>query len=179
MPEPGDAWETVSRDVSFTCPYWRMMHDRYRLPSGDVTDYFYVQTGGSTMIVPVDADGRVLLVRQYRYLLERMSDEFPAGGVPVGGDVDANAVRELREECGVEADELREVGAFAPYNGVADEMCHVYVARGLRDVGSTPEATEQIEVVRYTPDEVAAAIDARTIWDGMTIAAFALARPHL
>ena len=172
-------YETVSRRTQFTCPYWHMMHDRYRLPSGDVTDYYYVRTGGSTMLVPVDEDGRLVLVRQFRYLIGRDSEEFPCGGVPVGGDPDENAVKELQEETGYRARDLRRIGAFAPYNGVADEMCHVYLARDLVYVGASPEDTESIQVVRRTVEEVTDLIASGTLWDGMTIAAFALVKPHL
>jgi len=156
-----------------------MMHDRYRLPSGEVRDYFYVRTGGSTMLVPVDDDGRLVLVRQHRYLIGRDSLEFPCGGVPVGGDPDENAVKELREETGLEAARLERIGEFAPYNGVADELCHVYLARNLTHVGAEPEATESIEVVHHTVSEVETRIATGEIWDGMTIAAFAIARGYV
>lgn len=169
----------LSTETRFTCPYWQMRHDRYRLPDESVTDYFYVKTGGSTMLVPVAADGRLVLVRQHRYLVDRMSEEFPCGGVPVGGDPDANAVNELREETGLAAADLRRVGGFAPYNGVADEICHVYLAQDLKPVGADPEATESIEVVQRTVAELDAMIASGELWDGMTIAALAIARPYL
>jgi len=172
-------YETLSRETRFRCPYWHMVHDRYRLPSGEVRDYFFVRTGGSTMLVPIDDDGRLVLVRQHRYLIGRDSLEFPCGGVPVGGDPDRNAVKELREETGFEAARLERVGEFAPYNGVADELCHVYLARGLAHVGAEPEATESIEVVRHSASEVEALIASGELWDGMTIAAFVIARPFL
>jgi ADP-ribose pyrophosphatase len=177
-PDPSP-YRTLSRETRFQCPYWHMVHDRYRLPDGSVADYYFVRTGGSTMLVPVEADGRLVLVRQHRYLLGRDSEEFPCGGVPVGGDPDANAVKELREETGLEAGHLERIGSFAPYNGVADEMCHVYLARDLRRVGAEPEATESIVVVHRRVDEVDAMIASGAIWDGMTIAAFSIARPRL
>jgi len=172
-------YETLSRETRFTCPYWHMLHDRYRLPSGEVKDYFFVRTGGSTMLVPVAGDGRLVLVRQHRYLIGRDSLEFPCGGVPVGGDPDLNAVKELREETGLEAARLERIGEFAPYNGVADELCHVYLARDLTHVGAEPEATESIQVVHLPAAELEAQIASGEVWDGMTIAAFAIARPRL
>ncbi|MBN2491841.1 MAG: NUDIX hydrolase [Planctomycetes bacterium] len=178
-PKRSSPYETLSRETPFRCPYWHLVHDRYRLPDGSVADYYFVRTGGSTMLVPVEDSGRLVLVRQRRYLMDRDSEEFPCGGVPVGGDPDKNAVKELREEAGLEAGRLERIGAFAPYNGVADEMCHVYLARELRRVGAAPEATEAIEVMSRRVDEVAAMIAAGAIWDGMTIAAFSIARPRL
>jgi len=172
-------YETLSSETRFRCPYWHMIHDRYRLPSGAVTDYFFVRTGGSTMVIPVEADGRLVLVRQHRYLLGRDSLEFPCGGVPVGEDPVANAEKELREETGFRARDLRRIGEFAPYNGVADEICHVYLARDLFQVGVDPDATESIEVVRQSPADVEAAIASGEIWDGMTLAACTIAREKL
>lgn len=155
-----------------------MMHDRYSLPNGDEADYHYVRTGGSTMVVPVTADGTLVMIRQHRYLIGRASTEFPCGGVATD-DLTENAAKELREETGLVAGRLERVGGFAPYNGVADEICHVYLARDLDQREASPEPTELMQVVRHDVDEIAAMIARNELWDGMTIAAFALVRGML
>lgn len=169
-------FETLSRETRFTCPYWHLFHDRYRLPSGDVADYHFVHTGGSTMVVPVLPDGRLVLVRQFRYLVQRWSEEFPCGGVSRGVEPDENALKELREEAGLRPRDLERIGGFAPFNGVSDEICHVYLARGLEEIEADPEATEFITVVRRTVEEVEAAVESGEIWDGMTIASLMIAK---
>jgi ADP-ribose pyrophosphatase len=131
------------------------------------------------MVVPVDAEGKILLVNQYRYLLDRESLELPCGGVKDDSSYDGTARQELAEETGYTADSLICVGEFNPFNGVTDEMCRVYVASGLRFVGAKPEETEEFELFRLSPGELDERIASGEIWDGMTMAAWAMARSRV
>jgi ADP-ribose pyrophosphatase len=132
------------------------------------------------MVVPVEDDGSLLLVNQYRYLVERESLEFPCGGVKPGATHEQTAREELAEETGRAAATLTLVGRFVPMNGVSDELCHVYVARGLTpEAEAEPDDTEEFELVRLRPDEVEARMNRGEIWDGMTLAAWCLARGRL
>jgi ADP-ribose pyrophosphatase len=132
------------------------------------------------MVVPVGATCELLMVRQYRHLAGRESLEFPGGGVKAGTTPEAAARSELAEEAGRGATELRLVGRFNPFNGVTDEMCHVYVATGLRPVGEPrPDETEELEGESVRPAELEARIRAGEVWDGMTIAAWHLARASI
>lgn len=166
------AWSRLSKETVFSCPYYVLSHDRYRLPDGAVADYHYVDIPGSTMIVPQLSDGRLVLVSQYRYLVGRDSLEFPAGGMKPGYEAAFNAAEELREEAGYHAGTWRKIGEFAPYNGVSNEMCHVFLATDLELVGAEPEATEFFEIKYVAPDDVRRAIEDGSLWDGMTIASF-------
>ncbi len=165
-------WTLLSKETAFECAYYRLSHDRYVLPTGDVGDYHYIDIPGSTMIVPRLADGRLVLVSQFRYLIGRSSVEFPAGGIPRGVEPLENATRELEEETGYRAERIERVGAFAPYNGVSNEMCHVFSAEGLVAGPAAPETTEEFELLALTPDEVRRRIADGELWDGMTIASF-------
>lgn len=167
-------WKTIAKHVVSQNPWWRYRRDEFLLPSGKLGEYHYVQTNGSAMVVPVNADGAVLLVNQYRYLLDRESIEFPCGSVKEGSSFDRTAWEELAEETGYSAGEMALVGEFNPYNGVTDEMCRVYLARDLRYVGGSPDETEEFELLWLRPEEIDARIRDGTIWDGMTIAAWAI-----
>lgn len=175
-------WARLAKQTLFTTPYtWRLSHDRYRLPSGAVRSYYYLDVAGSVMVVPIADDGRLLFVQQFRYLLSRESLELPAGGLlrdvrGVAADeaVLAGAARELAEETGFTADSLQEIGTLAPYNGVSNGFRHVVVARGLREIGARPEETEAITVVPLSLGEVHARADDGRLWDGMTLAALYL-----
>ena len=149
------------------------------LPNGEVSDYFYVHTNGSSMIIPVLDDGRIVMVRQYRYLCDEESVEFPCGGVKAGSDYITTAAAELEEEGGYKAAELVQAGQFNPFNGITNEMCRVYVARGLTHVGTKPEETEEFEHLFLTPPEIDERIRSGEIWDGMTIAAWFIARQSI
>jgi ADP-ribose pyrophosphatase len=149
------------------------------LPSGKPGEFHYVLTNGSSMVVPVDENGRLLLVRQYRYTGNRDSIEFPCGGLKDGAGYEETAESELVEETGFAAEQIEPAGAFNPCNGLLDEMCRVYVARKLRYIGARPDETESFELLRLKTEEIDARIRDGTIWDGMTIAAWAIARPKI
>ncbi len=172
-------YKVIRQSIAFKNPWWHYCHDQIELPSGKPGEYHYVRTPGSVMIIPVDADGRLILVRQYRYLGDRDSIEFPSGGVKEGATYDQTAHNELREETGFSAGSLDAIGSHNPCNGLVHEICRVYIARDLHFVGSEPDETESFEIVTLTIEELEAFIQDGTIWDGMTLAAWAIARPRI
>ncbi len=173
-------WRKLSESVVSRNPWWTYRLDRFALPGGREGEYHYVHTTGSSMIVPVEGDGSLLLVNQYRYLLARESLEFPCGSVKEGATHEETAHAELAEEAGRSAADLTLVGSFVPMNGVSDETCRVYLARGLGACTTgEPDETEEFEILRLRPAEVERRIASGEIWDGMTIAAFCLARSRL
>jgi ADP-ribose pyrophosphatase len=172
-------YRLISTAVVLKNPWWRYCRDQVELPSGKPGEFHYVLTNGSSMVVPEAEDGTLLLVRQYRHTGKRDSIEFPCGGVKEGTTHDETAQSEMIEETGFLPGRIEPVGAFNPCNGLLDEICRVYIARDLRYVGCRPDESESFELVRLATQEVDALIRDGTIWDGMTIAAWALARPRL
>ena len=173
---PLKSWKKLSEATMFRNPYWTYKRDTFELPSGKPGEYHYVHTNGSSMVVPIVVDGSMLLVNQYRYLVGRESMEFPCGSVKEGSTHEETARQELEEETGYSAKSLLMVGEFNPYNGVTNEMCHVYVARDLQYMGGTPDETEEFEILRVTPAGIETQIRSGVIWDGMTIAAWSIAK---
>ncbi len=173
---PLRAWRKIAEETLFRNPWWTYRRDDVTLPNGKPGEYHYVHTNGSSLIIPVMADGQILTVNQYRYLARRESIEFPCGAVKDGADYETTARHELAEETGYEAGTLEIVGEFNPYNGVTDEICRVHIARNLRHVGSSPDETEEFELVPLSAGEIDAKISSGEIWDGMTIAAWQIAR---
>ena len=172
-------WRKLSESIVFRNPYWTYMRDAFELPSGRPGEYHYVRTNGSSMVIPVEEDGYLLLVNQYRYLLDRESVEFPCGSVKDGSTYEETARAELAEETGYAAGILLPAGEFNPYNGVTTEMCRVYLAKDLAHVGGTPDETEEFEILRLAPAELESRIRAGDIWDGMTIAAWSIAKTRV
>jgi ADP-ribose pyrophosphatase len=172
-------YKILSKKVVFRNPWWKYCCDQIELPSGKSGEFHYVLTGGSSMTVPVTEEGKLVLVRQYRYTGKRDSIEFPCGGLKEGASHEETARSELVEETGFLAGYLQPVGGFNPCNGLLDEICRVYIARGLRHVGARPDETEAFELLRLTVGEVEGFIRDGRIWDGMTMAAWALAKPRL
>ncbi|MBI4428778.1 MAG: NUDIX hydrolase [Ignavibacteriales bacterium] len=172
-------WKRLTSTHVVKNPWWSYGKDEFELPNGTKGEYHYVHTNGASLIVPVLNDGRVVLVNQYRYLCDRESLEFPCGGLKDGWSYDKTAVMELEEEAGYIARDWRLVGEFNPFNGVTDEMCRVYIARNLSQGQPKPDETEEFEKVTMRPEELEAKIISGVIWDGMTIAAWTIAKPHI
>ena len=172
-------YKTLSKSILHQNPWWRYGCDRVEFPSGKQGEYHYVFTNGSSMVVAVDDNGRLLLVRQYRYTGNRDSLEFPCGGVKDKSTHDLTAREEFLEETGFVPAHIEAVGEFNPCNGLLDEICRVYIARQLHYAGAKPEETESFELVRLTPGEMDENISGGVIWDGMTLAAWTIAKDKL
>lgn len=169
----------MTTEVAHANPWWEYRHDRYLRPDDTEGDYYYVHTPGSAVVIPVLPDGKLFMTRQYRYLNRRVSLEFIGGGVKNGNTAEQTAVEELLEEGGFESEELVRIGEFNPMNGATDEIAEVFVAKGLKKVGARPEASEQFEEVAFTRAEIESLIRSGELWDGMSIAAFALYTLHV
>ena len=146
------------------------------MPNGKRGKYYFVSTGGSSMVIPVTNDNKIILTKQYRYLVDMESVEFPAGGVKEGQTHEDAARAELEEETGYKAGKLEYVGEFVPMNGVTDEISKVYIARNLIKGEVNREETEDgMELLEIIPEEMERMIKENIIKDGMTLASWQLA----
>ncbi len=114
------------------------------------------------------------MTRQFRYLNQRESLEFPGGGVDPSLGYEKSAIRELRQESGFDCDSLEIIGEFNPFNGVTSEICRVYLASGLTGVEVTADESEEFEIMELSNQEIFDKINKGELWDGMTLAAWAL-----
>jgi ADP-ribose pyrophosphatase len=130
-----------------------------------------VRHPGAVVIVPVLADGRLVLIRNYRIAVDDRLWELPAGKLEEGEEPQRAAGRELEEETGYRAGRIRPLTAFFTSPGFADELIHAFIAEDLTFVGQNLEPGEQIEAEALGRDEVLAMIADGRIRDGKTIAA--------
>lgn len=172
-------WIKLSSEVFHENKWWQGIHDRFRLPNGKEGDYFYMKTPGSVFVIPIDVDGKIIFIRQYRYLADRESLEFVAGGIKPGKTPEETAQAELAEEIGFTAGDLKEIGNFEPCNGLLSETCHVFVARDLKPTFAEPDETEDIKTEKYSLDEAEKIISSGEVWYGMALAAWTLVKPYL
>lgn len=172
-------WKQLTSSIVSQNPWWTYKKDTFQIPDGVAGEYHYVYTRGSSMVVPVTEAGELLLVNQYRYLCDRESLEFPCGSINEGDDYLKTAHHELLEETGFQAGKMEKAGIFNPYNGVTSEICTVYFASELTPGKAVPDATEEFELVKYTPAAFESMVRENKIWDGMTLAAWMLVRPML
>ncbi len=135
-----------------------------------------VEHQGSVVVLPVLSDGRVLLVRQYRYAVGDFLWELVAGGIEPGESPLQAAQRELREESGYEARRFSRLLTFYPTPGFATEEMHLYRATGLRAGAARPESDEALEARAFTRRELERMIDRGTLRDGKTLVGILLRR---
>jgi ADP-ribose pyrophosphatase len=173
---PLKEWIHKSTKSLFRNPWWEYLLDECYIPNGKQYEYHYVHTGGSAMVIPVTDNGMIMMVKQYRYLNRHFSIEFPAGGMKPGENDYAIARKELIEETGFDG-ELEKSGIFNPYNGITDELCHVFIAGNLiKSASETKDEQEEFELLIFKPEELDGKIRSNEITDGMSMAAWALVR---
>ena len=172
-------WKKIGTKTIHENPWWKYKIDSFQIPNGVAGEYHYVHTEGSSLIIPVKDDGMLILVNQYRYLCDRESLEFPCGGVKSGFSPLEMAVKELQEETGYASEKMERLCEFNPYNGVTTEICTVFAARGLHTKVAKPDATEEFEIINCSPTELDELIRKGRIWDGMTLAAWALTKEKI
>jgi ADP-ribose pyrophosphatase len=174
-------FKTLKTEIIHKNPFWEYKKDKFETSKGQKGDYFYLETKGSSFVIPVTTDGRLILVSQYRYLKDKISIEFPCGGVMEKESPTEAAKRELIEETGYEVEELLKTGEFDGLNGLCKEACHVFIGTELEKIGEPqPEFNgEELEVLYRRPDEFEEMIKQGDIWDGQTLAAWTLSRNHV
>jgi ADP-ribose pyrophosphatase len=132
----------------------KVYRDRVRLPDGGESDREWIDHPGAAAVVPMLDDGRVILIRQFRYPVGREFIEVPAGKLDFKNEPPLDvARRELEEETGWRAGALTELGAYHMAIGYCNEVIHCYLATELEHVGSNLDSDEFLEVLFVPFDE--------------------------
>ncbi len=154
---------------------------RLRLPNRAEGDWECVRHPGGALAVPVTSDGKLVLLRQYRFAAQGRLIEFPAGTVEPHEDPVTTIKREIEEETGYRAHKWDTLGKFFLAPGYSDEIIYAFLARDLEKLDVPPDGDEDedIEVLLMTPQELEQAILAGEPVDAKSISSFVLARPFL
>lgn len=152
--------------------------DRVTLPSGHTVTMEVVRHPGSVVLLPMPEPGRLILIRQYRYVIDRFIWELPAGSLKPGEDPRLGAARECEEEVGLVPATLEELGEFFPTPGFCDEWMKFYRCTGLTppapDSTARQDEDEMIEPATFDVAEVRRMIRAGEIVDMKTVAGLSL-----
>lgn len=163
---------TVESNSIFKGKIVELLVDQVRLPNGRLAGREVVRHPGGVTVLPLEEDGTVTLVRQYRYPIGRELLELPAGKIDDPAEPHAvAAARELSEETGLTAAEWTYLGSMIASAGFCDEELHLYLARGLTQEEQHPDEDEFLNVVTMPFDELAAQVMDGTIRDAKTVAA--------
>lgn len=154
-------------------------HDTVKLPNGNLSQREYVIHPGAVVIIPILANGNVILERQFRYPLHQVFIELPAGKIDPGEEVLVTGQRELLEETGYVAKEWVKLGHQHPCIGYSNEVIHMYLATGLTAGKHNRDADETLEVFDAPFEECLLMAKRGEITDGKTLVALFLAEKHL
>lgn len=166
----------LSHAVAFEGRVFRVERDRVRLSNGRTTDLDIVRHRGSVVLVPQPAPGKVVLIRQFRYAIDRWIWELPAGSLEPGERPASAARRECLEEIGLLPRRVRRLAAFYPTPGFCDELMIFYACDRLvapRRAAARDE-DEQIEPRTFSFDAVDALLQKGEILDMKTVVGLAL-----
>jgi len=170
--DPSNPWTTLSSRLVYENSWIRLREDQVLRPDGQVGIYGVVEFKNRAVgVLPVDDDGCIWLVGQYRYPLNAYSWEIPEGGSPESEPPEETAWRELREETGLTAGKLELIGTAHLSNSVCDETAYIYRATGLAHGQSMPEGTEELHARRVPWDEARAMLRRGEITDSMSVIA--------
>jgi len=153
----------------------RLRVDQVVKPDGSRTTREVVEHVNVVVLLPLDREGRILMVRQYRHAVERVLLELPAGGIDPGETPEQAAGRELREETGCAPGRLERLGGFYAAPGYLTEYLHFFRATELERSPLTAEDTDEIEVVPVRPSDIQAMVSSGQICDSKSLAALRLA----
>jgi 8-oxo-dGTP pyrophosphatase MutT (NUDIX family) len=165
-------WKTVSSRPVYENPWIAVREDQVIRPDGAPGIYGVVHFKNVAVgVLPVDDEGRLWLVGQYRYTLDIYSWEIPEGSGAAGESLEETARRELQEETGLSAGRLEYLVRAHLSNSVSDEVAHVFRATELRAGPSAPEGTERLRVRRVAWAEAWEMLLRGEITDSMSVMA--------
>lgn len=167
-------YETVYKGRAFD-----VRRDFVRLPNGQQKQRDVVVHDPSVVIIPLDENRQILFVKQYRHPIGDSLLELPAGVMETGETPLVTAQREIREETGMGAEDMKKIGEFYLAPGYSTEFMYVYLARGLYPAALPMDEDEDIRVEKVSSEHLVDQSKAAQFRDAKTLAALLLARPYL
>lgn len=146
-----EPWKTLDQKVVLDTPWFKIRHEHLLTPTGAKAEFYIHSNNDAVLCFCVDDQERVLIERQYRPAIERVSIDYPAGRIE-SDDASTQAAirRELREEVGFTATDLTRLAIIDKDPGWSSARVHIFLARGQVDQAPQPDATEGI-VASFVP----------------------------
>lgn len=144
--------------------------DTIKLPDGQTMEWDFIMHKGAAAIVPMDEEGKIIMVKQYRNAIDSYTLEIPAGGLNPGEDMKTCAMRECEEETGCKALDAVHVIDVNTTVAFCNERIGIYFTKNLAPSKQNLDEGEYVSVERYTIDELMNKIQAGEITDAKTIA---------
>jgi len=144
----------LKSDLVYQGSFLNVIRDEVELPNGKMSTREYIPHPGASMVIPVADSGKLVMLRQYRYALQSIFIEFPAGKIDAGEDALTTAKRELQEETGLVAKSIQHLTTIHPVIGYSNEHIEIYLAKGLTHTTANLDEEEFVDVFEIEYDEV-------------------------
>ncbi len=171
--------KVLKSEIVYKAHAFDVRRDDVEFPSGKVHAMDIVEHTGAVAMVPIDHQGNIILVRQYRHSAKKSLLELPAGTLNKGEDPEACAQRELREEIGMAPGSLELLADFFLAPGYSTERMWIYLARGLKPERLPGDEDEDLDVVTMSLKQAFASMKEGEIEDSKTMLGLFLAREKL
>lgn len=172
--------ETLSQETIYDGKILALRRDMARLEDGSEAVREVLVHPGGVCVVPIDAEGMLYTVRQFRYPMMAVTEELPAGKLDgAGEDPGQAALRELSEEIGATPGSFVSLGKLLASPGFCTEVLHLYLARELTFAQAHPDPDEFLQLCRTPFDEAVEKVMDGTLTDAKTVAGILKAREYL
>ncbi len=141
------AYKLKSSQEVYRNAWIRVREDRIEWHAGAAALFGVVEVKPGVCVLPIHADGRVVLVREYKYAIQREALEAISGGIDAGESAEAAAIREVAEETGYRAGRLVALGSIDPLSSVVSAPASIFLAENLEAGKPAPDEAEHVSVV--------------------------------
>ena len=162
--------KTTNIEKIFTGKVISLQVEDVELPNGNMSKREVIKHPGAVAVLALTDDQKIVMVEQYRKALEKTIVEIPAGKLEAGEDPEVCAKRELEEETGYGCKEMEWLISFYTSPGFADEIIHLYIAKGLekKENAASPDEDEFVNLLELTLEEAEQYIKDQKIYDAKT-----------
>ncbi len=146
--------KTLNSKLVFEGTFLKVIRDKVRTADGFEKNIEYIRHPGAALIIPLKANGKVVMEKQYRHPLNRVFLEFPAGKIDQGESTLQTAKRELEEETGYTAKKWTFLTTIHPVIGYSDEKIDLFLAEDLISGKADLDPGEKVELIELTPEQL-------------------------
>lgn len=164
-------FKRINRELEYKGRIIDFYTDYVKLPDGREVKWDFIQHKGAAAIIPVDSDGKIIMVRQYRNAIDKYTLEIPAGGLNEGEDMKTCATRECEEETGYQADQVEHLVDIHTAVAFCNEKIGIYYSKHLTKTKQNLDDDEYVSIERYNVSELVDLIFSGVIEDSKTISA--------
>lgn len=168
--------KTISSELVFEGKIFNIRRDKVLAVSERIAYRDILVHGGASVIIPVNENGKIIMVRQWRQALNRQVLELPAGKVDPGETFKEAAIRELKEETGYTANTVEYLFKMAPSGGYSSEILEFYICKNLVKGETDFDDTEDLDIIEVSPGQAEELIMSDRILDSKAIAGILFAK---